>query len=107
MFPLPLVRAFRKSVAWHLMSPEPDTLAETRFACRPDDKQVARTRYTVIGFLGSSRQYCRARSCHGCFGAGGRYVVKLQISGTGYGCREIGASDVAAFYGRLTLSRIR
>lgn len=27
---------FQKSVAWHLMSPEPDTLAETRFACKSE-----------------------------------------------------------------------
>ena len=36
MSPLPLVRAFRKSVAWHLMSPDPDTLADTRSACRSE-----------------------------------------------------------------------
>ena len=27
---------FQKSVAWHLMSPDPDTLADTRSACRSE-----------------------------------------------------------------------
>ena len=43
-------------------------VSRTGYACRnafclqTGCKQVARTCYTVIGFLGSSRQYCRARS---------------------------------------------
>lgn len=70
---------FQKSVAWHLMSPEPATLADAFLATKSEANKSPEPA-TLYSASGCCHCDSGARTGNGCFGEVGRYVVQLHVT---------------------------